>query len=125
MLQVIKKQEEEKEAEEKEDVVKVMREYWTLLRPWCSFSFETGVTLSDVLHRIFFTLFYSDLFFTSNDDDDDDDDDDIDLRALTVTLVFAGDGEATRGEFATKEILLRQNGVLHFITFAYYNFSKR
>ena len=121
MLQVIKKQEEEKEAEEKKDVVKVMREYWTLLRPWCSFSFETGVTLSDVLHRIFFTLFYSDLFFTSNDDDDDD----IDLRALTVTLVFAGDGEATRGEFATKEILLRQNGILHFITFANNNFSKR
>ena len=68
MLQVIKKQEEEKEAEEKEDVVKVMREYRTLLRSWCSFSFETSVVLSDVLHRIFFTLFYSDLFFTSNDD---------------------------------------------------------
>ena len=32
MLQVIKKQEEEKEAEEKEDVVKVMKEYRTLLR---------------------------------------------------------------------------------------------
>ena len=32
MLQVIKKQEEEREAEEKEDVVKVMREYRTLLR---------------------------------------------------------------------------------------------
>ena len=32
MLQVIKKQEEEKEAEEKEDVVKVMREYRNLLR---------------------------------------------------------------------------------------------
>ena len=44
---------------------------------------------------------------------------------LKVTLLFPGDGEAARGEFAAEEILLRQNGVLHFITFAYYNFSKR
>ena len=66
---------------------------------------------------------YTDLVFTS--DDDDDDDDNIDLRALTVTFVFAGDGETARGEFAAEEILLRQNGILHFITFANNNFSKR
>ena len=77
----------------------------------------------DVPHRRIFTLLYTDLVFTS--DDDDDDDDNIDLKDFAVTLVFAGDGEAARGEFAAEEILLRQNGVLHFITFAYNNFSKR
>ena len=76
MLQVIKKQEEEKEAEEKEDVVKVMREYRILLRSWCSFAFETGVALSNVLHRKNCTLLYTDLVYP-NDDGDDYDDDDI------------------------------------------------
>ena len=71
------------------------------------------------------TLLYTGLVFTSDDDDDGDDDDNIDLKDFAVTLVFAGDGEATRGEFAAEEILLRQNGILHFITFAYNNFSKR
>ena len=78
--------------------------------------------LCDVLHRKNCTLLYTDLVFTS---DDDDDDDNIDLKDFAVTLVFAGDGEATRGEFAAEEILLRQNGILHFITIALNSFSKR
>ena len=83
--------------------------------------------LCDVLHRKNCTLLYTDLVFTSDDDDDgdDDDDDNIDLKDFAVTLVFAGDGEAARGEFAAEEILLRQNGILRFITFANNNFSKR